>query len=118
MSSWAKTVALVERCWSAAGAVSTVLAALERGEPRADVLSRAVARYMAELGDPGSPGAHGYVDRRADLYRLDSYALDCVAEDVEREMMELLAELASRGRPDLDEDVIAEAARMEIQARR
>ena len=113
----AMTVSLVERCWSVAGAVSTVLAALGRAEPRLDVLTRAVTRHMNERGDPGSPGAHGYVDRRADLYTIDPHALRCIAEDVEREMEDLMAELAARGRPDLDEDVIAEAARMELAAR-
>ena len=114
MSSQPMIVSLVERCWSVAGAVSTVLAALGRAEPRLDVLTRAVTRHMVERGDPGSP-AHGHVDRRADLYTIDPHALRCIAEDVEREMEELTAELASRGRPDLDEDVIAEAARMDLR---
>lgn len=86
-----------------AGAVSTVLAALGRAQPRADVLTRASGTL---------------VDRRADLYTIDPYALRCIAEDIEREIEELTAELASRGRPDLDEDVIAEAARMELAARK
>ena len=102
MSSQTMIVSLVERCWSVAGAVSTVLAALGRAEPRADVLTRASGTL---------------VDRRADLYTIDPHALRCIAEDVEREMEELMTELASRGRPDLDEDVIAEAARMELAAR-
>ena len=100
MSSQTMIVSLVERCWSVAGAVSTVLAALGRAEPRADVLTRASGTL---------------VDRRADLYTIDPHALRCIAEDVEREMEELVAELASHGRPDLDEDVIAEAARMDLR---
>lgn len=109
---------IVERCWTLAGAVSSLLYALGWAEIREDVLTRAVVRLMVAAGDPGSPGAHGYVDRRADLYALDLYTLRCLADDLEREHDELIAELAARGRPDLAEATIAEAAYQEASTRR
>lgn len=111
---------LVERCWTLAGAVSSLLCALGWAEIREDVLTRAVVRWMIAAGNPGAPGAHGYVDGRADLYQLDARSLRCIAEDLDREHDELLDEISARAGvgPDLEEAIIAAAAAQEASTRR
>lgn len=58
------------------------------------------------------------LDRRADLYSLTLAGLERCAELLEQAHMQAVCELALRGRPDLDEQTIAEAARLELRRRR
>lgn len=93
----------VERCWTLADAIGDVLCMLGWGESREDILTR--------IGDQ-------IVDRRADLYELTLHELDELIDNLAREHEAMLAELGSRGRPDLDEVTIAAAAHLERKERR
>lgn len=57
-------------------------------------------------------------DRRSDLYTLTLAGLERCAELLEQAHIKAVDELGSRGRPDLDESTIAEAARLDLRQRR
>lgn len=109
----------VERAWTLAECVAALRVAVGRGCTQEEALADVLAPAM--LLPPALPEWRPGHPNRADLYRLH-YVLREICSALTRRhdalVAELVAVIASRGRPDLDEQTIAEAARLELRSRR